>query len=138
MTQSTIASDLRQEFSDNWSLTTSSTIKWPNTRFEPPSTAWVEFNIIFGKVRNAIIASTNLTSRVNGVVDIKIYLPLHEGVQQGYTLSEAAKLIFQNNQFNRTQCLSGAIEEVGRVKVGGEPVEYYQFRVLIPFFSYIT
>jgi hypothetical protein len=138
MTIATISSDLRTAFSTSWTSTPASRVKWPNTRFEPPATfAWVEFNIVLGRTRNAIIGNTSLTSRVNGVVEINIFIPLNTGVSSGYTLSEAAKAIFNNKQFNRTQCLAGTITEVGQRKVGSDSVEYFQFRVSVPFYSYI-
>jgi hypothetical protein len=77
-----------------------------------------------------MIGSTSLTSRVNGVVQIDIYLPLNTGVSSGYTLAEAAKAIFNNQQFNRIQCLAGSITEVGRRKAGGDSVGYFQFRLI--------
>lgn len=85
-----------------------------------------------------MIGSTSLTSRVNGFIQVDIYLPLNTGVATGYTLSEAAKAIFNNQQFNRIQCLAGTITEVGRRNAGGDSVEYFQFRVVVPFYSYIN
>ena len=136
MTIENIRSDLSVAFDNGWTATP---ISWPNSRFKAPETsAWVRFNIVYGRARNAMIASTSLTSRVNGMIEIDIYTPLNTGVALGYSLSETAKSIFHNQQFNRTQCLAGSIQELGHQKAGGNSVEYYQFRVSIPFYSYIT
>ena len=138
MTISTIRADLSQAFATGWNPSPVVPVSWPNDDFKPTaSSAWTEFNIIFGRTRNAIIGNASLTSRVNGIVEVNVYIPLNTGVQLGYTLSEAAKTIFNNKQFNSTQCLAGSITEIGHRKAGGGPVEYFQFRVSIPFYSYI-
>jgi hypothetical protein len=139
MTQTDIVKNIMSRFHSNWTSTPLSRVDFPNSSFVGDNTSpWLQVRVNFGIARNAMIASTSLTSRVNGTIIANVFLPLKTGIGQGMLMSESLKAIFHNEQFNRIQCLAGTIVELGNRKSGGDPVEYYQFRVSIPFYAYIN
>lgn len=119
---------IEARFAANWSTTR---VKYENTQFEQPRTAWVALFILNGDGR-AISIGNDPLHRYAGVISVQVHVPESSGTQTGRAYADTIAAIFRNRQFSNGS--SGTI--TCRVPSIGIPVVrdgWYQINVTCPY-----
>lgn len=87
---------IEARFAANWSSTR---VKYENTQFEQPRTAWVALYILNGEGKQISLGDDPL-HRYAGVIMVQIHVPESSGTQTGRAYADTIAAIFRRQQFS--------------------------------------
>jgi len=129
----TLRATLETAFSAGWGITTP--IAWQNSSIQLPNslTPWVRFSLAPGASLNVVLGSD--VPRLRGFIAIQVFIPLDQGVGDGYRLSDTILSILENKNFSGIFTYAGFVDNVGEGIRRVKDVEtgFHQLNVKIPY-----
>jgi len=124
-----IENAVRQFFYDNWSVTE---IAWANREYEPSvETAWVALSILPGSsFVDEVGQATSAAGHRGGVVMVRIFTTLNEGVVTAITYGDQVEALF------RRKTLAGVYFDEPYTTVVGLDGAWHQINVTCPFWAW--
>lgn len=121
---------IESRFAANWTTTR---IKYENTQFEQPKTAWVALFILNGDGQQISLGlSPNPLHRYVGVIMVQIFLPESSGTQTGRAYADTIASVFRRAQFSNGS--SGTITcRTPSISPGNLRDGWFQINVTCPF-----
>lgn len=108
-------------------------VAWPNTKFEPPETSWVRFEIVQADADRIEFGGTVSTRRAEGRVFVQVFVPLGTGDAEARAHCDAVAAIFKANNGQQSSTDGRVIFREPVVRGIGTSGAHYQTNVSIPY-----
>jgi hypothetical protein len=121
-----IRAAIEARLSTNWTTTA---IAWDNVEYNPsPATSFIR--LIVDEVDSTQVSmATTPCHRIVGLIHIMIMVPINTGTNVARGYADTLAGYFRNADFSDIKCQSPRIRRVGDIG------EYYQYSLLIPFYT---
>lgn len=135
MTTSAINIAIENLFTSGWGTTTP--IKYDNSPFTAPVTAWVSIETWDGLSKKASLGTVALR-RSTGTTFVNIYTPLNKGSKPARLLADTVQSIFRDKQVSGITFEEADVRRVGEqyFSINGvqSTTQWYQLVVAVPYF----